>query len=82
VHQIIEVSHSPLVGQILQVQVKGHPLAESSKVITKDSSGPKEEEITSDALKGESQIRSYWKIMSPDGTMTDIENFDFLNHKK
>ena len=80
----LEVSHSPFGWtKSYKVQVKGHPLAESSKVITKDSAGAKDDEDdTSDALKGESTIRSYWKIMSPDGTMTNIGDFDFTNHKK
>ncbi|QDI88034.1 threonine--tRNA ligase [Candidatus Nitrosopumilus sp. SW] len=80
----LEVSHSPFGWtKSYKIQVKGHPLAESSKVVTKDSAAPKDDdEITSDALKGESTIRSYWKIMSPDGTMTNIGDFDFSNHKK
>jgi len=78
----LEVSHSPFGWtKSYTIQVKGHPLAESSKVITKDSTDSKDEEITSDALKGESKIRSYWKIMSTDGTMTNIADFDFSNHK-
>ncbi len=78
----LEVSHSPFGWtKSYKIQVKGHPLAESSKVVTKDSTDSKDEEITSDALKGESKIRSYWKIMSPDGTMTNIADFDFSNHK-
>ena len=80
----LEVSHSPFGWtKSYKVQVKGHPLAESSKVITKDSTTSQaESEITSEALKSESQIRSYWKIMSPDGTLTNIGDFDFTNHKK
>ncbi|WP_428324113.1 threonine--tRNA ligase [Nitrosopumilus sp.] len=79
----LEVSHSPFGWtKSYKVQVKGHPLAESSKVVTKDSSTKDDNEDTSDALKGESTIRSYWKIMSPDGTMTNIGDFDFSNHKK
>jgi len=80
----LEVTHSPFGWtKSYNLKVKGHPLAESSKVITKDSSDSKDDkEITSDALKGESKIRSYWKIMSPDGTMTNIADFDFSNHKK
>ena len=78
----LEVSHSPFGWtKSYKIQVKGHPLAESSKVVTKDSTDSKNEEITSEALKGESTIRSYWKIMSPDGTMTNIGDFDFSNHK-
>ena len=80
----LDVSHSPFGWtKSYRIQVKGHPLAESSKAITKDSSKQSEsEEDTSEALKGESAIRSYWKIMSPDGTMTNIGDFDFKNHKK
>ena len=80
----LEVSHSPFGWtKSYKIQVKGHPLAESSKVVTKDSSDSKpDEEITSDALKGESKIRSYWKILSPDGTMTNIGDFNFSKYPK
>jgi len=78
----LEVSHSPFGWtKSYKIHVKGHPLAESSKVVTKDSTDSKDEEIISEALKGESKIRSYWKIMSTDGTMTNIADFDFSNHK-
>jgi threonyl-tRNA synthetase len=78
-----EVSHSPFGWtKSYKLQVKGHPLAESSKVVTKDSVDSADTELTSDALKGESKIRSYWKILSPDGTMTNIADFDFKDHKK
>ena len=79
----LEVSHSPFGWtKSYKLQVKGHPLAESSKVITKDSDSGDSGEITSDALKGESKIRSYWKIMSTDGTLTNIADFNFSKHKK
>ena len=79
----LEVSHSPFGWtKSYKLQVKGHPLAESSKVITKDSDSGDSGEITSDALKGESKIRSYWKIMSPDGTLSNIADFNFSKHKK
>ena len=78
----LEVSHSPFGWtKSYKLQVKGHPLAESSKIVTKDTSSSQTEELTSDALKGESKIRSIWKIMSPDGTMSNIGDFDFSNHK-
>jgi threonyl-tRNA synthetase len=79
-----KVTHSPFGWtKSYSIQVKGHPLAESSKVVTKDSAGSRpDEEITSDALKGESKIRSYWKILSPEGTMTNIGDFDFSKHRK
>ena len=83
----LEVSHSPFGWtKSYKVQVKGHPLAESSKVVTKDSTvsaaDSEDDEITSEALKGESKIRSYWKILSPDGTLTNIGDFDFTKYKK
>ncbi len=80
----LEVSHSPFGWtKSYKIQVKGHPLAESSKVVTKDSASTKpDEELTSDALKGESKIRSFWKILSPDGTMTNIGDFNFSKYPK
>jgi len=58
------------------IKVKGHPLAENSKVITKESS----EEKTSEAIKSESKIKSFWYIMSPDGSMTELSEFNFSNN--
>ena len=44
----LEVSHSPFGWtKSYKVQVKGHPLAESSKVITKDSTTKEDDEDTS-----------------------------------
>jgi len=60
------------------IKVKGHPLAESSKVFSKDSS----KEKTSTALESESKIKSYWYIMTPEGKMEEIEKFNFSNHKQ
>jgi threonyl-tRNA synthetase len=75
-----EVSHAPFGWtKSYNIKVKGHPLAESSKSITKDSH---EEEHTSEALKSESKIRSFWYIMTPDGKMHDIDKFNFSKHKK
>ncbi len=87
----LEVYHSPFGWtKSYNIKVKGHPLAESFKVITADTAGSNEtagdtadsNETTSDALSAESKIRSYWKILLPDGTMTNIADFDFTNHKK
>ena len=80
----LEVSHSPFGWtKSYKLQVKGHPLAESSKVVTKDSQKiTADSELTSDALEGESKIRSIWKIMSPDGTMSNIADFNFSKYPK
>jgi threonyl-tRNA synthetase len=60
-----------------KLQVKGHPLAENSKVITKESV----EDNSSIALKTESKIKSFWHIMTTDGKMHDIGSFNFSKHK-
>ena len=82
----LDVSHSPFGWtKSYNLKVKGHPLAESSKVITKKESALSTEskgEITSEALKSESKIKSYWNIMTIDGIMTPLSEFDFSNHPK
>ncbi len=83
----LDVSHSPFGWtKSYKIQVKGHPLAESSKVITKKettfSGEPSKDEITSEALKSESKIKSFWYVLSPDGKMTPISDFNFSNHPK
>ena len=60
-----------------KLQVKGHPLAENSKVITKESV----DDSSSTALKTESKIKSFWYIMTTDGKMHDIGSFNFSKHK-
>lgn len=79
----LEVSHAPFGWtKSYKIQVKGHPLAESSKVVTRIEDAGGEKESTSEALKVESKIKSFWKILSPDGTMTDVSEFDFSHHRK
>jgi len=75
----IETTHAPFGWtKAFSIQVKGHPLAESSKVFSKDST----KEKTSTALESESKIKSYWYIMTPDGRMEEVEKFNFSNHKQ
>ena len=75
----LKVSRSPFGWtKSYNIKVKGHPLAESSKVITADS----KKEQTSTALESESKIKSYWYILTPDGEMSEFEKFNFSNHKK
>ena len=75
----LEVSRAPFGWtKSYNVKVKGHPLAESSKVIT---AGDKKEQ-TSKALESESKIKSYWYILSPDGKMVEFDKFNFSKHKK
>ena len=75
----IEVTHAPFGWtKSYEIKVKGHPLAESSKIITSDL----QKEKTSDALESESKIKSYWHIITPDGKIENVENFDFSNYPK
>lgn len=60
-----------------KIQVKGHPLAENSKTIT----ASEEKESSSNALKAESKIKSYWHILTPDGKLYDIDKFNFAKHQ-
>jgi len=75
----IEVMHAPFGWtKAFSIKVKGHPLAESSKVFSKDLV----KEKTSTALEAESKIKSYWYIMTPDGKMEEVEKFNFTNHEQ
>ncbi len=73
----LEVSRAPFGWtKFYSVSVKGHPMAESSRVITGSTEGG-----TSHALKSESKIKSYWYILSPDGSMRGISEFNFQRSK-
>ncbi len=73
----LEVSRAPFGWtKSYKIQVKGHPLAENSKTITV----VEKDETTSDAIKAESKIESFWYIMSTDGKMHEVKEFDFAKH--
>ena len=91
-----EVSRSPFGWtKSYQVRVKGHPLAESSKTVVRaglrgcgaaPAGAPPGagggDAPASEALEGEAGIKSHWNILSPDGTMTPVADFDFGGHPK
>lgn len=66
-----------------QIKVKGHPLAENAKEITRQaehehvghSHGPGEKE--SSALKAEEKLQSFWYVMQPTGEMTPVKEYRF-----
>jgi threonyl-tRNA synthetase len=72
-----------------RISCKGHPLSELSRTILPDT-GPEgqasgsgdTEEVVSEALKAESTAKSYWKILTPDGELHDVEGFDLSGHAK
>ncbi|HEY8110794.1 MAG TPA: threonine--tRNA ligase [Candidatus Nitrosotenuis sp.] len=86
-----EVSHAPFGWtKSYNVRVKGHPLAESSKTIVNESAveththegHTHDDGQTSDALKSESKIQSFWYIMTPEGEMHEVGKFNFAKHEK
>ena len=73
----LEVSRAPFGWtKSYKLDVKGHPLAESSKLISKDG----DEDETSDAIKSEAKIQSYWYIMTSEGKMQKVGDFDFSKY--
>jgi len=64
------------------IKVKGHPLAENAKEISKEAEhehaghthgGEKE----SSALKAEEKLQSFWYILQPGGQMTPVSEYKF-----
>jgi threonyl-tRNA synthetase len=61
------------------ISIKGHPLAEQSKVILPGEEA--KEEKVSEALKAEEKLKSSWFILKPDGKLLAVEKFDFTGRK-
>ena len=63
------------------VSVKGHPLAEQSRVILPIAGQKKKEESVSAAVEAEEKMKSLWYILKPGGKMVPVEEFDFKGHE-
>ncbi len=63
----------------LSVKVKGHPLAEQSKVFTRESAEAKEKIST--ALRTEETLKSEWSVIDLEGNLIPLNEFDFANHR-
>jgi len=63
------------------ISIKGHPLAEQSRVFMPTEKEEKKEEKVSEAIKVEEKLESFWYILQPDGKMTPIEEFNFKENK-
>jgi threonyl-tRNA synthetase len=63
------------------IKVKGHPLAENSKEITKQAehehAGHSHREKESSALTAEEKLQSFWYILQPGGQMTPVSKYNF-----
>jgi threonyl-tRNA synthetase len=81
-----------------QIKVKGHPLAENAKVLTKQYSvaadaksdvgsayttiTAQSEDKVSSALKAEERLQSFWYVLQPDGKLIPINEYKFKNNEK
>ncbi len=61
-----------------KLSCKGHPLSELSKTVIP---GEKKTEDETESLKKERKLSSYWHILTPDGVLHNIDEFDFKDHK-
>jgi threonyl-tRNA synthetase len=60
------------------ISIKGHPLAEQSKVVVPTE--VEEKEVVSKALKEEERLKPSWFILQTDGKMVPVKKFDFSGH--
>jgi threonyl-tRNA synthetase len=63
------------------ISIKGHPLAEQSRVFLPSKLGEKKEEQVSEAVKAEEKFESLWYILEPDGELVPVDIFDFKGHE-
>jgi len=59
------------------ISIKGHPLAEQSRVILPAEEKKKKEEKISEAVKAEEKLESFWYVLQQDGKMVPVEEFSF-----
>ncbi len=68
------------------IKVKGHPMAESSKAITKLADHKSHEllyrEKEPSALRDEEKLQSSWYIMQPGGQMTSVDKYNFTKQEQ
>ena len=61
------------------ISIKGHPLAEQSRVILPGEL--KAGEKISEALKAEEKMKTEWFVLKPDGALIPVKEFDFSKHE-
>lgn len=78
-----EVHRSPFGWtKAFNIKVKGHPLAENAKTISKQAEDLHlhehgHEEKVSTALKNEEKLKSFWYILQPGGVLTPVAEYRF-----
>jgi len=63
-------------NKMFSLKLKGHPLAEQAKSYRSGRST----EVVAEALKSEEKLVSSWSIMTVDGELVPVEQFDFSNY--
>lgn len=75
-----EVARAPFgYYKAFEVKCKGHPLSELSRDIRV---GEGKREATSKALEREEKLKSAWYILTPEGDLVGVSDFDFSDHPK
>lgn len=64
-------------NKAMELKVKGHPLAEQSKVFT----GGVEGEVESKAIQVEEKVISTWYVLEPSGRLTPAKEFDYFKRE-
>jgi threonyl-tRNA synthetase len=63
------------------ISIKGHPLAEQSRVYVATEKKEEKETPVSEAAKAEEKLESFWYILQPDGKMVPVADFKFKGHE-
>jgi threonyl-tRNA synthetase len=63
------------------ISIKGHPLAEQSRVVLPAKAKMEKEEKVSEAVKAEEKLESFWYILQPNGKMTPVKEFSFKGNE-
>jgi threonyl-tRNA synthetase len=63
------------------ISIKGHPLAEQSRVILPAKAKVEKEEKVSEAIKAEEKLESFWYILQPNGKMMPVKEFSFKGNE-
>jgi threonyl-tRNA synthetase len=63
------------------ISIKGHPLAEQSRVILPSEVKTGKEDKVSEAIKAEEKLESFWYILQSNGKMTPVKEFSFKGNE-
>lgn len=63
------------------ISIKGHPLAEQSRMILPTEVKEEKEEKVSEAVKAEEKLESFWYVLQTDGKMIPVEDFNFKGYE-